>query len=288
MINDERTPLTEQKESLPLPIKDTPKRRFTVWVDSSEFTRKGALAKEFENTYLPFTDAGSDFFVFPTFDLYYDLPFSLESGSGFWNVSVDSFSMGTEIMFSQTATNQGLYQSNPCFNGLTINLEGSSPYVGFGQGVPDVNIRTTDISAFDRLLRSNPYRYYNLLPVGQANVFEPPSNLVKYSFANPGSSPITSSLFGQTPDSANITTCEMTTTMKTNKQNQLHIVLTSELKRQVSNATGDIGKGNYDILKVPYLYLPNKAGLGGQFASTTPVIVPFDRNYKMCLVFEEV
>ena len=141
MLNDERACLTEQKESLPLPIRDTPKRKFTVWVDSNQFSRKGALAKEFENTYLPFTPAGSDFFVFPTFDLYYDLPFSLESGSGFWNVKVDSFSMGTEIMFSQTATNQGLFQSNPCFNGLTINLEGSSPYVGFGQGVQDENIK---------------------------------------------------------------------------------------------------------------------------------------------------
>ena len=138
------------------------------------------------------------------------------------------------------------------------------------------------------MLRTDPYRYYNLLPVGQANIFEPPSNLVKYSFAPTGQSPITNSLFGQTPDTANITTCDMKTTMKTNKQNQLHIVLTSELKRQVENAAGAIGKGNYDILKVPYLYLPNKAGLGGQFGTNTPVIVPFDRNYKMCLTFMEV
>ena len=284
---EERKELTEQTNTLPLEL--TPKRRFTIWIDSSIYARKGALAQLMEDTYLPNGGTGTDFFVFPTFDLYFDIPFSLESGSGFWNVSVDSFSMGTEIMFSSTATNQALYQSNPCFNGLTINIEGSSPYVGFGQGVQDIDIRTSGISSFDRLLRTNPYRYYNLLPIGQANIFEPPSNLIKYSFAPPTSTnPVVESLFSNCPDTANITTNTMKTTIKTNKMNQLHVVLTSELKRQVADATSDIGKSNYDILKVPYLYLPNMDGLGSQFTSDNPVIVPFDRNYKMCVVFEEV
>ena len=288
MMNDEREPLKEKYPSLPLEL--TPKRKFTVWVDSSTFSRKGALGQAFEDNYLPKGGTGTDFFVFPTFDLYYTLPFSLASGSGFWNVSVDSFSMGTEIMYTSNADNQAYYQSNPCFNGVTINLEGSSPYVGFGQGQPNPAIRTDSISAFDRLLRSDPYRAYNLLPVGQANIFEPPSNLIKYQFFNAsGGETVIDSLFATLPDTANITTSEMKTTMKTNKQNEIHVVLTSELKRQVADATGDIGKSNFDILKVPYLQLPfMKNQITGQFPTDVPVIVPFDRNYKMCLIFEEV
>ncbi len=291
MIQERKSIMTSEKTSLPLTL--TPKRKFTVWLDSSEYVRRGALAEALKDNYLPLGGTGTDNFVFPTFDLYFNLPFALESGSGFWDVSMESFSMGTEVMYSNTTTNQHLYSTNPCFNNLTVNLESSSPYIGFGRGVQDPGIRTEEstsggISAFDRLLRTNPYRTYGILPVGVANIFDPPSNLIKYTFASNPLDP-TTSIYGMLPNTANITISPFNSTIKTNKNTELHVVITSELKRQVEDASASVGKDAYDILKIPYFTLSTvNTGLGSQFPSGTPVLMPFDRNWKCCLCFKEV
>ena len=91
--------------SQPLPIE--PKRVFTLNIDSNDRERQGVIPTTF---YTPATVAQAvpniNFDCF-TGDLYYRVPVPLESKSGFFNVSVKSFSM--ECRFNNDIPNPANY-----------------------------------------------------------------------------------------------------------------------------------------------------------------------------------
>ena len=284
-----------------LPLEPKQKRVFSVWLDSQDAVRMGALGKKVQTAYPnpgQFGASSIDDYVFPTFDLYYKLPFALQSSSGFFNVSVKSFLLGQQMCLNSTDNTQILWNTSPIYNNLSINLEASSPYSGYCVP-PSVNNR--DVNPIDDdnegfLYDCHPKRFYNILPIGNANIFSSAGDLLKYTFRADQTASLSTSFFAGLPVASNVTVDDYGVTCRTPKETEIHIVLSTIAKFQEEPVLLE-GKSDYSIRTVPFqLQSFNKVGLTDTSVTPTKTIftagnnvyVPFDLPYRLCLQFTEV
>ena len=263
--------------SQPLPIE--PKRVFTLNIDSNDRERQGDIPFTFYTTAQQTVVPNINPEVF-TGDLYYRVPVPLESKSGFFNVSVKSFSV--ECRFNNQIPNPGTgYDIDyPQFaaDNISINMEVSSPYTFKTETKNNIPFRTTLATALTS--SSNIYRKYPLLQIGKVNVVESaPAQLTSFALsavappAGPSVAAIGSPVL---PQGKIITIDNYKCTIVNQDPTIIHIVLGSLC------LDGDSFPYNSATCLVPL----NQPDLltGGVTGSA----IPFCFRYNLVLQFEEV
>jgi len=263
--------------SQPLPIE--PKRVFTLNIDSNDRERQGDIPFSFYTTQQQTVVPNINPDVFSG-DLYYKVPVPLESKSGFFNVSVKSFTM--ECRFNNQIPNAGsgygiLY---PQFAGtnISINMEVSSPYTFKTETGNNIPYKTTLPTA--SATTSNIYRKYPLLQIGNVNISETnPSQLTSFALSAvaPPAGPSVASIGSPVLPQAKITSVDhYKCTIVNQDPTIIHIVLGSLC------LDGDSFPYNSATCLVP---LNQPDILTG---SVTGSAIPFCYRYNLTLQFEEV
>ena len=263
--------------SQPLPIE--PKRVFTLNIDSNDRERQGDIPFSFYTTAQQTVVPNINPEVF-TGDLYYRVPVPLESKSGFFNVSVKSFTM--ECRFNNQIPNPGnAYNIQyPQFAGtnISINMEVSSPYTFKTETKNNIRYKTNLSTALTTA--SNIYRKYPLIQIGNVNISETnPSQLTGFavSAAAPPAGPSSAVIGSPVLPQAKITSVdEYKCTIVNQDPTIIHIVLGSLC------LDGDSFPYNSATCLVP---LNQPTLLTGGVTGTA---IPFCFRYNLVLQFEEV
>ena len=292
------------------------KRKFTYFLDSSMKERNGSFVDRNLVAQI-FPDGVAEAPDFDinniSYDCIYKLPNQLSSRTGFFNVSVKSFTIGNTyngVFGTQTPLTQdptGMSNLIPTFNDLYINLEVSSPYatsitrtpIPVVPGTTGIDLLTPS-SGINGGMNTNPLLGGNMIPIGQVNVFNlngltsgvlPPKNVFTYANAAAPPSLPNDAVFvtvgnPAAPHSLNTKLADFSTTICSPDQLELRIVLSCRTldleKNELRNFPGLFGytPGDWDDypnqppIEVPPPY--NKD------------TVPFFFPYQMILEFEEV